>query len=158
MCRWMGSRFQQSYQNGLAKFRIFGVRKLFISTVSKRTRIFVLQVKSNVFFIQFIKKWVNSFLDDLCKGLIRQIHKQKVTKLGSRKKLHICPKVTEMGSTIAQKIDYNGVGALRGQRHKTKKKITQVTPRVRIVFTNPLSFPNMRIIICEENIACNFMP
>ena len=65
-----------------------------------------------------------------------------------------------MGSTIARKINCNGVGALRGQRHKTKKKLTQVTPRVnfRIVFKNSLSFPNMRIIICEENIGCNFMP
>ena len=26
-------------------------------------------------------------------------------------------KVTNMGSTIAHRIDYNGVGALRGQRH-----------------------------------------
>ena len=67
--------------------------------------------------------------------------------------------MTEIGSTIAKKIDYNGVGALRGLRYKTKKKLTQVTPRVRIVFTKPLSFPNMRIIIiCEENITCNFMP
>ena len=27
------------------------------------------------------------------------------------------PKVTEMGSIIGHRIDYNGVGALRGQRH-----------------------------------------
>ena len=32
-----------------------GIRELFIFTVSKRTRIFVLQVKSKVFFTQFIK-------------------------------------------------------------------------------------------------------
>ena len=80
---------------------------------------FVLQVNSNVFFSQ-LKKWVNSFQDDLFKGLIRQIHKQKVTKLGSRK-LHICPKVTKMGSKIGHRIDYNGVGALRGQRHIPSK-------------------------------------
>ena len=36
-----------------------------------------------------------------------QIHKQKVTKLGSQK-LHICPKVTNMGFTIGHRIDYNG--------------------------------------------------
>ena len=104
----IGSHFQQSYQNGVAHFRIFGVRKFFIFPVRKRTRKFVLQVESKVFFIQFIKKWVNSFQDDLYKGLIRQVHKQKVTKLGSRK-LHICPKVTKMWSTaIGHKIDYNG--------------------------------------------------
>ena len=40
-------------------FGFFGVGKFFIFTVSKRTRTFVLQVKSKVFFIQF-KKWVNS--------------------------------------------------------------------------------------------------
>ena len=44
----------------------------------------------------------------------------KVTKLGSRK-LHICPKVTKMGSIIGHRIDYNGVGALRGQRHIPSK-------------------------------------
>ena len=63
---------------------------------------FVAQMKSEVFFIQS-KKWVNSW-------------KWKVTKLGSRK-LHICPKVTKMGSIIGNGIDYNGVGALTGQRH-----------------------------------------
>ena len=41
---------------------------------------------------------------------------EKETKLGSRK-LHICPKVTKMGSIIGHGIDYNGVGALRGQGH-----------------------------------------
>ena len=30
-----------------------------------------------------------------------------MTKLGSRK-LHICPKVTKMGSIIGHRIDYNG--------------------------------------------------
>ena len=39
-----------------------------------------------------------------------------MTKLGWRK-LYICPKVTKMGSIIGHRIDYNGVGALRGQRH-----------------------------------------
>ena len=36
-----------------------GIRQFFIFTVSKRTRMFVLQMKSKVFFIQS-KKWVNS--------------------------------------------------------------------------------------------------
>ena len=113
----MGLHFQKSYQNGAAHFRIFGVRELFIFTVSKRTRIFVLQVKSKVFFIQFIKKWVNSFFDDLFKGLIRQINKQKVTKLGSQK-LNICPRVTNMGSR----------GSERPAAH-TQQKLPHVTPR-----------------------------
>ena len=29
-------------------------------------------------------------------------------------KLHICPKMTKMESIIGHRIDYNGVGALRG--------------------------------------------
>ena len=36
-----------------------------------------------------------------------------MTKVGSRK-LHICPKVTKIGSIIGHRIDYNGVVALRG--------------------------------------------
>ena len=67
MCRWMGSHFHDWIDyNGVAfskellqwgrTFSDFWGRELFIFTVSKRTRIFVLQVKSNVFFIQFIKK------------------------------------------------------------------------------------------------------
>ena len=37
-----GSHFQLSHWNGVAHFRIFGVRKVFIFTVSKRTIMFVL--------------------------------------------------------------------------------------------------------------------
>ena len=33
-----------------------------------------------------------------------------------------------MGSTMGNKIDYNGVRALRDQRHIPSKKTTQVTP------------------------------
>ena len=40
-------------------FGFFGLRQFFIFTVSKRTRMFVLWMKSRVFFIQSIK-WVNS--------------------------------------------------------------------------------------------------
>ena len=36
-----------------SQFVIFGVRQFFIFTVSKRTRMFVLYVKSKVFFIQY---------------------------------------------------------------------------------------------------------
>ena len=43
-----------------------------------------------------------------------------MTKLGSQK-LHICPKVTKMGSIIGHRIDYNGVGALRGSPPGKKK-------------------------------------
>ena len=49
-----------------------------------------------------------------------QFIKKKVTKLGLRK-LYICPKVTKIGSIIGHRIDYNEVGALRGQQHKTGK-------------------------------------
>ena len=53
-----------------------------------------------------------------------------MTKLGSRK-LNICPEVTKMGSIIGYRIDYNGVGALRGQWHIPSKKLTQVPPASR---------------------------
>ena len=55
MCRWMGSHFREWIDyNGVAHFRIFGVRQFFIFMVSKCTRMFVLQMKSKVFFINFI--------------------------------------------------------------------------------------------------------
>ena len=70
MCRWMGSHFHDWIDyNGVA-FSIWllewgctfflggGVRQSFIFTVSKRIRMFLLWVKSKVFFIQS-KKWVN---------------------------------------------------------------------------------------------------
>ena len=37
---------------------------------------------------------------------------------------YICPKVTTMGSIIGHKTDYNGVGALKGQRHIPREKLT----------------------------------
>ena len=50
-----------------------------------------------------------------------------MTKLGSRK-LHICPKVTKIGSIIGHRIDHNWVGALRRQRHTPfPEKFTQVS-------------------------------
>ena len=47
-----------------------------------------------------------------------------MTRLGSRK-LHICPKVTKMGSIIGHSLDYDGVETLRGQRQITQQKLTQ---------------------------------
>ena len=40
-------------------FGFLGVRQFFIFTVSKRTRMFVPQMESEVLFVQ-CKKWVNS--------------------------------------------------------------------------------------------------
>ena len=49
-------------------------------------------------------------------------------KLGSRK-LHICPVTnSKVGSITGHRIHYNGVGALRGQRHIPRKKINPSTP------------------------------
>ena len=64
MCRWMESHFHDWFDyNGVAfsvellergrTFSDFGVRQFFIFMVSKRTRMFVLYVKSKVFFIQY---------------------------------------------------------------------------------------------------------
>ena len=53
-----------------------------------------------------------------------QFIKIKVTKLGSRV-LHICPEVTKMRSIIGHRIDYNGVGALRGQRYIPSKNLAK---------------------------------
>ena len=40
---------------------------------------------------------------------------------GGSRNLLICPKVAKVGSIIGHRIDYNGVGALRGQRHIPSK-------------------------------------
>ena len=70
MCRWMGSLFHDWIDyNGVSFsiellimgshiFEFLGERQFFIFTVSKRTRMFVPQMKSKVFFIQ-CKKLVN---------------------------------------------------------------------------------------------------
>ena len=39
----------------------------------------------------------------------------------SRNHNDICPKVTKMGSIVGHRIDYNGVGVPRGQRHIPSK-------------------------------------
>ena len=62
MCRWMGLHFHDWIDyNGVAHFRISGVRPFFIFPVSKSTRMFVLHMKSKVFFIQSTK-WVGQFI------------------------------------------------------------------------------------------------
>ena len=43
-------------------FGFWGVRQFFIFLVSKRTRMFVLQVYSKVFFIKFKKSTVGQFI------------------------------------------------------------------------------------------------
>lgn len=47
------------------------------------------------------------------------MYKQKVTELGSQN--YIFPKVTKMGSIFGHRIDYNGGGILRSQRHLPRK-------------------------------------
>ena len=47
------------FTTGLTIKGSHGVRQFFIFRVSKHTRMFVPQMKSKVFFIQY-KKWVNS--------------------------------------------------------------------------------------------------
>ena len=71
MCRWMGvafSRldwpkwgriFNRVTRMGSHIFGFLGVRQFFIFAVSKHTRMFVLQMKSKMFFSQS-KKWANS--------------------------------------------------------------------------------------------------
>ena len=60
MCHWLGSHFTTGLTiMGSHIFGFFGVRQFCILMVSKRTRMFVLQMKSKVFFIQS-KKWVTS--------------------------------------------------------------------------------------------------
>ena len=51
--------FNRVTRMGLHIFRVFRVRQFFIFMVSKRTRMFVLQMKSKVFFVES-KKWVSS--------------------------------------------------------------------------------------------------
>ena len=54
-----GRIFHRVTRMGSHIFGFFRVRQFFIFTVSKRTRMFVPQMKSKVFFIQ-CNKWVNS--------------------------------------------------------------------------------------------------
>ena len=45
-------------------------------------------------------------------------------------------KVTKMGSIIGQTIDYNGVGAQRGQRHIPSKNVAKHLPREKLLIIN----------------------
>ena len=46
-------------------------------------------------------------------------------------------KVTKMGSIIGQTvIDYNGVGAQRGQRHMPSKNVAKYPPREKLLIIN----------------------
>ena len=83
-----GRIFNRVTRMGSHIFGFYGVRQFFIFTVSKRTGMFVLQMKSKVLFDQSKNE---------------SIHKNR--KWVSRK-LHICPKRTKMGSTIGHRIDY----------------------------------------------------
>ena len=85
-------------------FGLYGIRQFLIFTVSKRTRMFVLQMKSKVLFIQSKNE---------------SIHKNR--KLVSRKISYLA-KSDYDGAIIGHRIEYNGVGALRGQRHIPSKK------------------------------------
>ena len=91
----------------------------------KCTKMLLLQMESNVFFIQ-CAKCVTLFQDDLIKRLcIRLMHKQKVTNLGSLK-LQISKGGVRRGLQLAmtQTIKfhyYKGVGVLTGQRHISSK-------------------------------------
>ena len=71
---------------------------------------FVLQVKIKVFFIRLKKK--KKKRKEKENG---SVHKNRKWLSRDLKKIHICPKVTKMGSIIGHKIDYNEVGVLRGQ-------------------------------------------
>ena len=48
---------------------------------------------------------------------------------------YICPEMTKMGSIIDSRIDYNGVGTLKGRRH-IQQKLTQVQPSFPGLYTN----------------------
>ena len=61
------------------------------------------------------------------------MHKQKVTNCKLESQNYICPEMTKMGSIIDSRIDYNGVGALKGRRH-IQQKLTQ--PRFKGRYTN----------------------
>ena len=95
MCRWMGSHF-----HGWNDYD--GVAYFLIFGV--RQLFIFMASKRTIMFVLGVRS--------------------KVTMLGLQK-LHTCAKVTKMGSMTGHRIDYNGVGALRGalrgQRHIPSK-------------------------------------
>ena len=52
----------------------------------------------------------------------------EVPNINIAKTTYQSPKVTKMGSIIGHRIDYNGVGALRGQQHTPSKNLTHESP------------------------------
>ena len=112
MCRSIGSHFHDWIDyNGVpftiellewgGTFRIVGVGNVFIFTVSKCTRMLG-KVESSSF--------------NLKNGSV-QFRKTYLKDPGN----YICLNLTKMGSIIYNRIDFNGVGALRGQRHVPSK-------------------------------------
>ena len=83
---------------------------------------FVLQVKIKVFFIRLKKKKKGKEKEN------GSVHKNRKWLSRDLKKIHICPKVTKMGSIIGHKIDYNEVGVLRGQWHIPSKNLPKYPP------------------------------
>ena len=70
-----------------------------------------------------------------------------MTKLGSQK-IHICPKVTRIGSIIAHRIDYNGVGNLREASGTNPAKINPSTP--------PREIATLQKEAIKENLKTNY--
>ena len=73
------------------------------------------------------------------------IKNRKRLELESRK-LHVSPKVTKMGSIIGHRIDYNGVGALRGQQHIPSKSLPKHPPPLRGGRFEPLRYMNKNLL------------
>ena len=95
---WWGRIFNRVTRKGSHIFGFWRVRQFFTFTVSKRTRVFISRWKFKC----------SSF--SLKNG---STHKNRKWLRWDRKKLHICSKVTKMGSIIGHRIErYNGVGAL----------------------------------------------
>ena len=136
MCRWMGSHFHNWIDyNGVA----FSIELLeWGRTFSDFWGKTVLHIISQQTY------------QNVCIVGVRQTHKQKVTKLGSQK-LHFCPKVTEMGSIIGHRIDYNGVGALRGQRHIPSKNLPKQPPREFTLLSSATSVTSFNSVLVQLN-------
>ena len=71
-----------------------------------------------------------------------------MTKLGSGK-LHICPKVTKMGSIVGHRVDYNRVTGSERPAGHTQQILTQVPPPPRVLGeTEEISTGNS--MICSD--------
>ena len=120
MCRWMESHFQDwSDYNGVANFRIFGISRDSKWEDSRLKCLWNLTISSH---------WPH-YIPPLKTTLIRCVNRKW---LGWDRETYIFQKVTKMGSITGPKIDYNEVGALRGQLHipsKHKPKYPPLPPR-----------------------------